>query len=247
MRRRNWVFYFWLLVGSCCWQACLSLPKKSPSSNERLYQPLAFEYLALNTTISYHQVGQPQRSAYVKLRLQKDQCIWFSVLGPWGIELLRGMITPMGITLLNRMHKTYHVYDYASLQSLWPGPWDYSLVQAVLLGELAHAYTPQEIAQESAQETVIQQQKGAWMLTHLISPALGKVEKLVAKGPQSTLVAAYQQFKSYQEGLLFREATFTWHHGATPAMTVELAKLTPQWSKNPLRFPFIIPANYEKK
>lgn len=247
MRRRHWRLYYWLFIGSCCWQACLPLPQRSPSNSDRLVQPLDFEYLALSTTISYHQPGQAQYSAYVKFRLQKNQCIWFSVLGPWGIELLRGTITPIGITLLNHMHKTYHVYDYATLQAVWPGPWDYDLVQATLLGELARAYTAQEVVQESAQEAVIRQKKGAWMLTHLVSPPLGKLEKLIAKGPQGSLIAAYQQFKPYPGGLLFKEATFTWYDGTSPATTVKLAKLKAHWTEKPLRFPFVIPATYEKK
>ena len=247
MRRQHWILYFWLLAGSYCWQACLSLPQRSPSRSNRLVQPLNFAYLALSTTVSYRKVGQPQGRAYVTFRLQKDHCIWFSVLGPLGIEYLRGMVTPRGITLLNHMHKTYHVYDYATLQSLWPGPWDYGLVQAVLLGELAQAYSPQTIGQETSQQIVIQQQTGTWILNHLISPALGKVKKLIAKGPQGSLVATYEQFKSYQAGLLFREATFTWYNGTTPAMTMELAKLKPQWSETPLSFPFVIPADYEKR
>ena len=250
MRRQQWRFYYWLLIGAGCWQSCLFLPQKSPVSHERPIQALDFEYLTLHATISYRQEGQSQRSAQVRLRLQKDQCIWWSVLGPLGIEILRGMATPTGVTLLNRTQKTYHIYDYATLQSLWPGPWNYALIQALLLGELARAHKPREVIQSNAQEIVIQQQIGAWMLNHLVNRDLGKLERLVAKGPRGTFIADYHQFKAYQEGLLFKKAAFNWYYGTTttsPAMTVKLAGLRPRWSQKPLRFPFVIPANYEKR
>ena len=226
------------------------MPQRSPRSGDRLVQPLDFEYLKLSTTISYYNAAHQDSRAYVKFRIQKDQCIWFSVLVPWGIEVMRGMITPTGITLLNHMQKIHYVYDYATLRSLWPGPWDYALVQALLLGELAQAYTAQEVVQEGAQQAVIQQQKGAWTLNHLVNPALGKVEKLVATASQGSIVAAYNQFKPYQGGLLVGQATLNWYDytaATAPAMTVTLAGIKAQWSKKPLEFPLAIPAHYEKR
>lgn len=247
MRRRHWRLYFWLLIGSYCWQACVLLPQRSLGPSHSLIQPLDFKHLALSTNIRYYEAGKLQRRAYIKLRLQKNHGIWFSVLGPWGIEFLRGMITPVGITLLNHVHKTYHYYDYATLQTLWPGPWDYGLVQSVLLGELAQPYKPNELMKKSEEKIVVKQQKGVWILNHLLNKTLGRLEKLSAKGPQGAFTATYQQFKAYQQGMLFREAAFSWHDGINPTMTLELVKLTPKWSETPLKLPFIIPAAYEKR
>lgn len=250
MRRQRWRYCFWLLVGSCCWQACRPAPQRSPSRSDQLVQPLAFEYLKLSTTLSYHNAAPQYSSAYVKLRLQKDQCIWFAVFMPWGIEVMRGLITPTGVTLLDHMQKTYAVYDYATLRSLWPGPWDYPLVQALLLGELAQAYVAQEVVQEKEQQAVIQQQKEAWTLYHLVNLALSKVEKLVATASQGTLIATYHQFKPCQGGLLFGQASLNWYDytaPTTPAITVTLAEIKAEWPKKPLKFPFVIPAHYEKR
>ena len=251
IHRLQWSFCGWLLLGICCWQACsLPLPQRSPGSNEGLVQPLDFTYLMLSTAISYREADQPRRKAYARFRIQKDQCIWFTITGPLGIEILRGMATPAGITLLNRTQKTYQVYDYPSLRALWPGPWDYRLMQALLLGELGRAYTPQEVIQGHTHEAIIQQKQGAWWLNYFVNPSLGKLEKLLAKSLQGTFTAAYQQFKPYQEGLLFKKATLSWHNDTTndiPAITVKLAGLKPRWSQKPLKFPFSIPPGYEKK
>ena len=203
----------------------------------------------MSTTISYQDHARRYSSAYVTFRIKKDHLIWFSILAPWGIEVLRGLITPAGITLLNHIQKAYYVYDYATLRALWPVPWNYALLQALLLGELANASTPQKFMQKNARPVVIQQ-KEAWTLTHFIHPTLKKVEKLVAATGQGTCVATYSQFKPYQGGLLSRRAILTWYCCTAPiqpAMTLILKGIKPQWPKKVLCFPFSIPASYEKK
>ena len=251
MHRQFWRFYFWLLVGSCCWQACLPVPQKSPRESTQEVQALDFEYLKLTATVHYYNATKrPCRSGYVKLRLQKDRCIWFTLSGPWGIEVMRGMITPAGVVLLYHMQKAYAVYDYTTLRSLWPGPWDYPSIQALLLGELTQAYTAQEVVQKHDQQAVIQQQKGVWRLEHTVNLALGKVEQLVATASQGTIVATYSKFKPRPGGLLFGQAKLSWydHLAATmPARSVKLTKVKAQWPKKALKFPFAIPAHYEEK
>ncbi|MEM9416977.1 MAG: DUF4292 domain-containing protein [Bacteroidota bacterium] len=250
MYRRYWRLCFWLLVGSSCWQACRPGLQKSPSSSDRLVQPLEFEYLTLSATLRYYNATQHTSTAYVKFRIQKNQCIWFSVVGLWGAEIMRGMLTPQSVTILDHLQKTYRVYDYATLQTLWPGPWDYAVVQALLLGEVVQDYTAQEVLQAHFQQAVIQQQKGAWILQHLVNSTQGKVEKLVATGRPGRLIAVYHQFKPCQGGLLSKQATFSWYPytgPTTPATTVKLARVKAQWPQKPLKFPFVIPAHYEKK
>jgi hypothetical protein len=63
-------------------------------------------------------------------------------------------------------------------------------------------------------------------------------------------VISYNQFKPCQGGLFFRRATLSWQDRTTPvqaAMTLTLKGTKVQWPTKPLRFPFSIPAQYEKK
>jgi len=226
------------------------MPQKGSGHNVHFVQALDFEYLKINVNVAYQDHTHRRGSAHVKLRIKKDQLIWFSVLGPWGIEILRGIATPVGVTLLNRMQKTCTVYDYATIGTLWPGPWDYTLIQAVLLGELAHSYGPHAVVQQNSQQAVVQQRKGAWTLTHFIDPTLKKIEKLVATAKQGSFVATYNQFKPYQGSLLFGRATLAWYCYTTstqPVLTLILKAMQAQQSTKPLHFPFSMPAQYEKK
>ena len=251
MNKRGLGYDFLLLVcACCCFQACCSIPQKIPRHDKCLVQPLNFEYLKIGATIEYQDLARQCGSAYVRFRIQKDHRIWFSVLGLWGIEILRGVVTPIGVTLLDRVQKTCTVYDYATLRTLWPGPWDYALLQALVLGELAYPYAPQALIEQGAQRVVIQQRKAKWSLVYHIHPALKKIEKLVVEAKQSSMMAIYQQFKPYSGGLLFRQATMTYHFRTMqmqPAITLTLKGVQAQWSQKPLCFPFSIPARYEKK
>lgn len=252
MNKRHFVHGFWLLVWACCLQTCRPVPQKVRTADTHPVQALDFEYLKISTTISYRDQSQHSGTAYVKFRIKKDCLIWFSVLMPWGMEGLRGIITPTGITLLNRRQKVHYTYDYTALRALWPGPWDYALLQSLLLGELAHTThnATHNATRKIAQNGVIQQHKAAWKLTHFIHPTLKKVEKLVATAMQGSFVATYKEFKPCQGGHLFERATIHWYYHTTPtqpAMTVTLRGTQAQGSKKPLHFPFSIPEWYEKQ
>ncbi|MHA7877745.1 MAG: DUF4292 domain-containing protein [Bacteroidota bacterium] len=240
----------WLLVWTCCFQACVSVRQKGTNQNDDWVQALAFEYLKINAKASYQDHTHRSASVHIKLRIKKDCMIWFSVSAPWGLEILRGTITPTNITLLNHMQQTYYTDDYTNLRTLWPGPWDYALLQALLLGELPHTSTPCKVIQHDTQQILLQQEKTIWPMTHLINPALRKAEKLIAVAQKGNLVALYSLFKTFHGGLLYRKAILTWYYHATPeqpAMTLTLKDIRPQWPQGSLRFPLAIPAHYEKK
>jgi hypothetical protein len=248
MNRWYFLHCFWLLVWACCFHACFPVPQKGPIKAEHPVQSLDFKYLNIGANVDYQDNAYRRGSARVKLRIKKDRLIWFSILGPWGIEIFRGIATPASVTLLNRMQKTYAVYDYAALSTLWPGPWSYVLLQALLLGELPHA--SHEVIQQNSQQVVIQQQKEAWTLTQFINPTLKKIEKLLATAIQGSFVATYNQFKPCQGGLLCRRATLAWYCRTTPVQPtwiVTLKGMQAQRSTKPLRFPLSIPTQYEKK
>mmetsp|Transcript_971 Transcript_971/g.2377 ORF Transcript_971/g.2377 Transcript_971/m.2377 type:complete len:256 (-) Transcript_971:853-1620(-) len=241
---------FWLLVWVCCFSTCLPVPQRENRTDDYLVQPLVFEYLKIGATIHYQGQAYQDKQVYINFRIKKDHLIWFSVLVPGGIEIFRGIITTNGITLLNRMQKVYYAYDYAMLYSLWPGPWDYTLLQALLLGELPSIVTTREVLPSNARKTMLQYEKNEWTLTYFIHPLLKKVEKVIATAKQGSWIAVYNQYTSCQGGLFYRWLTLHWYYGASPthaAVRLTFKRRSIHWPKKLLRFPFSIPAQYEKK
>ena len=186
------------------------------------------------------------------MRVKKDGCIWLSIGFPWGMEILRCMITPQGVTLIDHQKKAYYVYDYAILNKRWPGPWDYALLQALLLGELVYAPATYTLIQQNGQQAIIQHSKEGWSLTYFINPTHKKVEKLVAKATSGNcgFTVSYKPRQHDQTSFLFKQAILHWHCNTVPRqpninMTIKGVKA--KCSDKPLHFPFVIPACYEQK
>lgn len=250
-RKQHLQYVFWLLLGGYCCQACYpALQKGTIKDDECPAQFLAFEYLKIGAVVDYQDQKNTPSRVHIRLRIKKDQLIWFSVSAPWGLEVLRGIITPVSITLLNHAQKAYYVYDYVTLRTIRPGPWDYTLLQALLLGELPCTTASYKTIQKNAQTIVMQQKKIGWTLTYFLNPTLKRVEKSIVTANKGSLVTTYNLFKPDQGSLLFKRATLAWYDRATPMrpnITVTLKGLRSKQSQKPLPFPFSIPAHYEKK
>lgn len=251
---RKWLQHCaWLLVGTIWLPTCSPVLQKHVRNQAPIVQTLAGNYLKLAATISYQYRDVQQQhssSASIKFRIKKDACIWFAVSSHWGIEVLRGMITPKGVTLLNHMQHSYCTYDYATLQVLWPGPWDYKLLQCLLLGEPIDTDELHEVLQHDEQQVRIQQQQGVWRLTHFMHPTLKRIDKLVAKTMHRSLIVTYQHMP-YHQGGLFKRVTWLYHDHDTlmqmRRICLQLKNVRVQWSKQALSFPFSIPRSYEEK
>jgi hypothetical protein len=235
-------FGVFLLIGLTL-QAChMSRFKPSRLREQHLpSQSLDFQFLTLNASIScFH--GSSQYKLRVQFRIQRDNLIWFSARTPWGLEVARGMITPTAVELIDHLHHTYTLYDYATLQAQWQCPCNYDIMQAILLGELPKAYSNQGSMQKN-ECTIIQQQKGMWKLEATINKAIGKIEhlKFLDLLTHEQCQAHYKNFKVYPQGLLFRHAQLYLGN-----LIVELSLTSAHWSDQALNFPFSIPRQYVK-
>lgn len=75
-----------------------------------------------------------QNGIAVFLRMQKDSCIWISIRPVLGIELVRVLITPDSVKMINFFKKTLTVRSADSLQQLLNIPYDFSTLQDLLVG-----------------------------------------------------------------------------------------------------------------
>lgn len=65
-----------------------------------------FEWIELRTRIKYQSADQ-KGSAKAYIRMRKDSAIWISAVPLLGIEVIRVMITPDSMTILNRLKKEW--------------------------------------------------------------------------------------------------------------------------------------------
>ncbi|WP_018628172.1 lipoprotein insertase outer membrane protein LolB [Niabella aurantiaca] len=70
----------------------------------------------------------------VKVQIHKDSLIWASVIGPLGIEVARGIITPDSVRIINKLNKQYISSSYVYLQEQLGLPLDLATLQDLLVG-----------------------------------------------------------------------------------------------------------------
>lgn len=69
-----------------------------------------------------------------QLRMQKDSIIWTSISAPLGVEVLRMMVTPDSVFMLNRNDKTYLCENISVFNDISPMITTIDFIQAVLVG-----------------------------------------------------------------------------------------------------------------
>lgn len=68
------------------------------------------------------------------IRIQKDSAIWVQVTGPFGVDVLRLMVTPDSVVLMNKLKKTVQYRTIEYLQELTQIPFDFSTLQDFIVG-----------------------------------------------------------------------------------------------------------------
>ena len=117
---KNILIVFCLLVFSCG-----VLEKSTPTQkkfnsyagilkkvNEQNISP---SWLSLNSKITIEKEGQYSK-VNASIRIKKDSIIWISLKAPLGLEVLRVMLTPDSVYLMNRLEKTYFVRPFTHIK-----------------------------------------------------------------------------------------------------------------------------------
>lgn len=243
--------FFLLLLWTCYFQACHPILQRRERVFDDALPSWDCTYLKMRATINYQKDGRCYSGADVNLRIKRDGCIWASVCLPWGMEIMRCLITPQGVTLVDHREKAYYAYDYATLRARWSGPWDHALLQALLLGELARPSAVPTSTRRGRQQ-VIRYRQGDWSLTYFVNPISRKVEKLVAQAtPEGCkFTASYRVQQSDRAGSTLRQVTLQWHHNTKqeePVMSAILKGIKVKHATKPLSFPLTIPTWYEER
>lgn len=90
-----------------------------------------FEWLGTRFSGSALWEGRTQSIAG-SLRIRKDSAIYVSVAPLLGIELVRALVTPDSIKVINRLESTYYTGNINSLNKLFNADVDFYMLQALL-------------------------------------------------------------------------------------------------------------------
>ena len=98
-----------------------------------LENQINFDYLNSKFSIAY-QKGKKKTDLRGQLRIRKDSLIWISLSPAMGIEAARISLSNDSIKFINRLNKTFIAGKYQMLDSLIRTSVDYSIIEAMLIG-----------------------------------------------------------------------------------------------------------------
>ncbi len=93
-----------------------------------------FKTFTAKMRIHYTSVIEKDVDFTAFIRIQKDSIIWISLTGKLGIEGFRILVTPAGIQIMDKLHKTIQTLPISNLQYITNLPLDFKALQNILVG-----------------------------------------------------------------------------------------------------------------
>jgi hypothetical protein len=136
-RQSIYLYFFIILFLSSC--AVTKRVKRRKIKNfdiEKIYSRVKANELNYNTySIKYSakiDLNGSKNSVNGVMRIVKDSAIWISVSPGFGVELMRLLVTPDSVKMVNRLNSTYFAGDFSYLNKIFKFNLDYFSLQAIL-------------------------------------------------------------------------------------------------------------------
>ncbi len=212
-----------------------------------------FRYLTAKSKISFKSPDQDIDNANIHIRALKDSLIWLSV-SKLGIEAVRALITHDSITIIDKIHREYAVYDFPALSRQFNFEMNFALLQALIVGNLPLPKRPAQKIKNERDYLLLRQSEGKVLVENYIGAADRKLKKLmVTEQPtKNTLRLDYEDFTALNNFLFPYTSLVTLDYKSKSDGQFYQTLLRIKYNKveliekNP-GFPFTIPANYKRR
>ena len=212
-----------------------------------------FRYLTAKSKISFKSPEQDIDNANINIRVRKDSLIWLSV-NKLGIEAVRGLITHDSITIIDKIHREYAIYDFPTLSRQFNFEMNFALLQALIVGNLPLPKRPAQKIKNERDYLLLRQSEGKVLVENYIGEQDRKLKKLmVTEQPtKNTLRLDYEDFTSLNNFLFPYTSLVTLDYKSKTDGQFYQTLLRIKHNKvelvdkNP-GFPFTIPASYQRR
>jgi hypothetical protein len=215
-----------------------------------------FGELSAKVSISYAK-GTEKQTVSAKVRMKQDSIIWVSVAPIFGIELIRAVITPDSLMLLDRFNKRYYKGDFDRINQMLKTELNFAMLQALLTGNTIELYEAERYQSRSESNRYIidvaarskkELKKGAlpprinqqsWIEPQHFSVTRGLIHDTSS---EYKMDATYSDLRAV--GAIHFPQTMSFQIAGKEPMKVDL-----QWSNTEFtsgqEFPFSVPDKYE--
>lgn len=123
-----------------------TVPLSADSLLTRLKEnSINYKTFSAKAKLNFTTPKESQKGITTYIRMQKDSAIWISVRPVLGIELIRVLITPDSVKMINFFKKTLTVAGADSLQQLLHIPYSFSALQDLIIGNPVLLTSPENI------------------------------------------------------------------------------------------------------
>lgn len=246
-RQIGLLFFSLIILQSCSKK--ISVFSKSYSAKDLKIENIAFDYLTIKSKIEFKETHKTTKAGAL-LRIKKDSVIWFNLTGALGVQGVRGIITKDSVKIINRVDKTYYLYDFEEVSKEFKFPIDFNLIQSMIVGDMPKPLKDSNTIKKNGDRFIIKQDIENIRITNFVDQLSMKLEEVnvTEKETDNSLKLLYKDFKNVNEqGLPFSIFISLLHNNEFGAIETQLNidHIKAEESDKPLRFPFSIPKKYE--
>ena len=248
MNKRILLFISLILLLSSCKR---DLFQFNYSEKKRLkIQELDFDYLQAKSKLEYDD-GMQNFNANATIRIRQDSLIWISISST-GVEVIRSIIQKDSIFVIDRINKQYREFSFDSLQRAYNIPFDYDMVQSVLVGNLIKTRKSNDKVVKNDDFFILKQNSDNLSIDNFVNSKTMKIEKVkVRETPSdSNMEIKYEDFQMNNEVLFpHKNSVFLSYNrnnsNLVSQLDIKFSRVAINEKK--IKFPFNIPNRYVSK
>lgn len=229
--------------------------------SKMLENQVDLSYLSAKFNVVYYQ-GKKKTELRGQFRIKKDSITWVSLSPALGIEAARILLSNDSVKFINRLNKTYFTGKYALIDSLLNTSLDYSILEAMILGNELTQYDINKFRASidgGLYRITIQERRKIkkYLKTDEISskvlvqniwldPDNFKIKKVELKelgDDTRKLEVVYLDYHDVDGVILPKEVQI--HISSSTPIDINI-KYGKTVTNEPLRFPFAIPTKYDE-
>lgn len=228
-----------------------SVPVTSNKADVKSYgvKEIDFRYFSSKSKIEYND-GDQDIHATVNIRMKKDSVIWMSVNPALGIEAARILFRQDSVLILDRIHNTFSAYSYAQLSEMVKAETNFSMVQALILGNLMLGIQAEKKDCDKGFDLI--QTTGNYKIVNTIDKTDLKIKDVAVDKTISgeKVTVNYSEFAGLSDYLFAYKVlvkVFYKKDGNDKQTEINIQHNKAELPEKPLTFPFQIPKKFDEK
>jgi len=209
-----------------------------------------FDYLSTRSKIKF-ETPEQSLSGTGSIRIKQDSIIWMSITAVLGIEAGRVLVTKNEVAIMDRINRTYSIFDYPSLIRRFNFYVDYNILQEIFLGNMPFPLQDKDKINRKGNVWEVKQQLANLLVENFMHAGIMKLENLeIVQKPINN--SMNMRFGSYENvsglPIPFKSAVSLNYgiSGKKQKTTIQIEHSRVDISTEALTFPFSIPDRYTR-